>query len=274
MRWGRGVAAAAALMLAGMFPGALPGAAAETMRIGGTGFVIATMRLLGERLAELRPDIQVEVLPSLGSSGGLAALADGAIELAVSARALIEEERAKGLREAACAVTPLTFATSRAPATTLALRDLPRLFTEPSPRWADGTPLKVILRSRSGSEIPYLSERLPGMADAFAAAFKRPGIAVGSSDQENADLAQRIDGSLAVITVLQIRTEGLSLQPLALDGQAPTPEALAAGTWPLPMRFCLIVPTAPVPGVRHMVALFKSPEGRALLARAGALRID
>jgi phosphate transport system substrate-binding protein len=261
-------------LAAGLVALAAMPAAAQSVRVGGTGFVIATMRALGEQLAQARPDIHTIVLPSLGTTGGLAALGEGAIELAVAARPLRDDERAKGLREAACATTALLFATSRPQGSDVALRDVPNLFAARSPTWPDGEPLKVILRARDGSENPYLAARVPGMADALAAAFKRPGIAVGGSDQENAELAQRAPGSFAIITLLQILTERLSLQPLSLDGIAPSAETIAAGTWPLPLRFCLVVPSTPSAGARQLVAHFGSPDGRALLGRAGAVPVE
>jgi phosphate transport system substrate-binding protein len=249
-------------------------AATETVRVGGTGFAIALMRVLGERVNALRPAIETTVLPSLGSGGGLAALGEGAIELAVSARPLTNDEKGKGLRDAACAITPLAFATSRLETGNLALRDLPGLYAAASPTWPDGMRLKVILRDRKGAEISYLSAQLPGMREAFATAFDRPGIAVGATDQENADLAQRIEGSLAIITLLQMRTERLALRVLSLDGLTPSTEAIAAGAWPLPIRFCLVLPAMPAPGAREIVAFFGSPDGQALLVRSGARLTD
>ncbi len=276
MRWGTRSSVIAGAMVAALAGFGAP-AAAETVRVGGTGFAIALMRALGERVSAARPDIETTILPSLGSGGGLAALAEGAIELAVSARPLTHDEQGKGLRDAACATTPLTFATSREvtkEAGNLALRDLPGLYAAPSPSWPDGMRLKVILRDRKGAEISYLSAQLPGMRDAFAAAFDRPGIAVGATDQENADLAQRIEGSLAIITLLQVRTERLGLRVLSLDGLTPSTDAIAAGAWPLPIRFCLVLPAMPAPGARQMVAFFGSPDGQALLVRSGARLTD
>jgi phosphate transport system substrate-binding protein len=273
---GSAIVGAGLAALVGFGPGLVPATAhaADTVRVGGTGFAIALMRTLGERVHESRPDIETVILPSLGSGGGLAALADGAIEFAVSARPLTSAEQGKGLREAACATTPLTFATSRPNGGSLALRDLAALYAEPSPRWPDGMRLKVILRDRNGAEVPYLSAHVPGMRDAFAAAFARPGIAVGATDQENAELAQRIEGSLAIITLLQIRTERLALRPMSLDGLTPSTDAIAAGAWPLPIRFCLVLPATPAPAARHMVAFFGSADGQAMLVRSGARLTD
>ena len=53
----------------------------------------------------------MKVLPSLGTSGGLAAVTAGAIDVAVAARPLNEAEHAKGLQCFPYAQTPLAFVT-------------------------------------------------------------------------------------------------------------------------------------------------------------------
>ena len=57
------------------------------------------------------PPATVKVLPSLGTGGGLAAVAAGAIDLALAARPLNDAERAKGLQRLAYARTPIAFVT-------------------------------------------------------------------------------------------------------------------------------------------------------------------
>jgi len=93
------------------FPGTA-GAAEALLRIGGTGAAVAVMTRLGAAFAAYQPDLAVEVLPSLGSSGGIRALAGGAIDIAVSARALKPEEEAQGLQAVALLRTPFVFVTS------------------------------------------------------------------------------------------------------------------------------------------------------------------
>lgn len=44
---------------------------AETLKIGGTGGDLGTMRQLGEAFTAKHPGVTVEVLPSLGSGGGV-----------------------------------------------------------------------------------------------------------------------------------------------------------------------------------------------------------
>ena len=47
---------------------------AETLKIAGTGGDLGAMRMLGDAFQALHPDIDVEVLPGLGSSGGICGL--------------------------------------------------------------------------------------------------------------------------------------------------------------------------------------------------------
>jgi phosphate transport system substrate-binding protein len=71
-----------------------PAAAQEqSLKIGGTGTTLGTMRLLGAAFEKANPGVSVTVLSSLGSTGGIKAATAGAIEIGVSARPLSEAER-------------------------------------------------------------------------------------------------------------------------------------------------------------------------------------
>lgn len=125
---------------------------AETVRVGGTGMALAAMRHLGDSLRAVEPDVVVEVLPSLGTPGALRALDEGAIHVAVTGRRLKAEERTRGFVETLCLRTPLLFASSHPAPGGIRATDLPRLYSDPGPVWPDGRPLKVLMRSRAGSE--------------------------------------------------------------------------------------------------------------------------
>lgn len=245
-------------------------AGAETIRVGGTGAGLAAMQLIGAQVATVHPDIRTEVLPSLGTQGGLRALNENAIQMAIALRALTQAERDSGLQEAACAKTALALVSSRAQPPGLTRAQLPALYADPAPVWPDGPPLRIILRSRDGSENPFLVNAVPGMDQAFVAAYRHSGIPVGATDQENADLAQRTEGSLALMTLLQMRTEKLKLNPVALDGVVPSPETVNNGRYPMPIRLCLILPRAPHADAARFIAYVKSPLGQALLRASGA----
>lgn len=248
----------------------MPTQATEVVRIGGTGAGLAYMQQVGDRIAVAQPEIRAEVLPSLGTPGGIKALAAREIEIAIAARDLKPEETAQGIREAACMTTALIFATSHPNPSGVTRAQLPELFANPSPAWPDGRPLKVILRSRAGSENPYLIAAVPGMESALAAAYKRPGMPIGSTDQENVEIAERTAGSFAITTLLQILAERLRLRAVPLDGIAPSAQTLSDRTYPLPLRLCLLLSASPSAGATRIIDFVRSAEGQALTRAVGA----
>lgn len=239
--------------------------AAETVRIGGTGIGLAAARTLGDALQRAEPGITVEVLRSLGTPGGLRALAQGAVEVAITARPLQPAEREQGLREASCLKTALTFITSHPGATGVDRQRLPSIYDGTVSTWPDGSPLRPVLRLRAGMEMPYLAQAIPGLERALDIAFTRRGVPVGTTDQDNVALAREIPGSFAVATLLQVTGERLALRVLDLDGIAPSAASIADGSYPLPVRVCFAVSATPSAGAARFIGFVQSAEGRTIL---------
>ncbi|WP_341894580.1 substrate-binding domain-containing protein [Ferrovibrio terrae] len=240
------------------------------VRVGGTGMGLALMRAVGDQIEKAAPAIDVQVLPSLGTAGGINALAAKAIDVAIATRPAGADEITAGIETAACLSTALIFATSRSESFDIKAIDLPALYREVNPQFPDGRPLKIILRSRTGSEVPYLIKRFPALEEAFTAAYRRTGIPVGATDQENAVLAQRTADSFAITTLLQVRAEKLTLTPLSLDGVMPAPQTIADGSYPIPLKVCLLVARDAAPAVRRVASYITTPAGRKLVRAFGA----
>jgi phosphate transport system substrate-binding protein len=235
----------------------------------GTGMGLRAMERLGEQLAGTKGGILVKILPSLGTTGGINALLDGAIDIALAARPIKPAEQQKGLRQAVCLTTALVFATSKVAsygvAEEMSSARLPAVYTDPQPLWPDRTPMRIVLRSQAGSEVPYLIDKIPAMAAAFGHAYKRGSLPVGMTDKENVELALKIKDSLAITTLLQIRAENIALRPLRFDGVDPTAASLADGRYPLPLQMCLLVAETPAPATARFIAHLQTPSGATLL---------
>ncbi len=260
------------LTLSSMMPGA--SAKADIIEVSGTGIALGIATKLGNQIHSGSPADSISVLPSMGSGGGLKALRAGVISASFSARKLKESEKADGLHESHCMRTPLVFATRHPNPGNFNLADLPAIYGDPLPSWEDGTQLKVILRSRSGSEIPYLASMVPGLGEQFAIAFGRPYIAIGTSDQINAGLVRTISGSLAIMTLLQIRAEELNLNMASIDGVAPSAATVADQSYPFSLRVCLILPKEPTRLARKLAAQMVTPEGQEMIISMGATPSD
>lgn len=237
-----------------------------TLRIGGTGTALAGMQLIAKVFKQARPDIHVVVLPSLGSGGGIKAVAAGKIDMAVSARPLKDAEREKGLKASEYARTPIVFATRYDnQAESLTLKQATDMYSGVQPAWPDGTQVRLILRPAMETDIKLLRGMSPGMDEAVEAALKRSELHVAINDQDNATALEKIRGSLGLAALGQIRTEERRIKPLALDGVEATAANLESGKYPFAKSLYLVLKPEPGPAVEALASFIWSPKGRAVL---------
>ncbi len=244
----------------------------ETLKISGTGSLQATLRALGTAYMREHPGDSIEILPTLGSTGGINALLAGKLDLSVSARRLRERERAAGLKAHALVRTAFVFVTSLPhPRPSLTREQVFGLFGGDIRRWPDGTPVRLILRSQQDSHTTKLLEHYPDLEPLLNAARKRRGVPVTSTDQETLDLAQKRHGAFTTSTLAQLRSEKRGLTVFALEGVAPTLENLASGAYPMAMTIYLV--EAPGTGVlgRRFQQFLRSPRTTAILRAEGSL---
>jgi len=244
---------------------------AEALRMGGTGSGLELLRKLGEAYIADRPDVTVEIVPSLGTSGGLTALAEGAIDLAVAARPLKAEEVEKGLQELASTRTPFVLVTSRQDPEPLRAADVTAAFGNPQPTWSDGEPLRIVLRPESESDSRLLLEFFPGMAEALQKARSRPEIPVAATDQDSANTAEELKGSLAAATLVQIVSERRELRPIAIDGVEPTLESFEAGRYPYGKTLRFVVSQTPSAAAQGFIGFLTSEGAASIMRESGAL---
>ncbi len=215
--------------------------------------------------------VEVVVVPSLGSSGAIRAVIDGALDLAVTGRALKPEEAAKGLTVAFTARTPFVLATSHPNPDGLALADIANAFRSERATWSDGSPIRVILRPRAESDTTLMGELFPGVASAIAIARLRPDIPVAATDQDNADMAEQTPGSLVGSTLTQLALEERNLRVVPIEGVAPTFENFERGLYRYAKPLNFIVPARPAPLVERFLAFLRSPAGQRVLREARVL---
>ena len=212
----------------------------------------------------------MQIIPALGSNGGLRAVLDGLLGLSVSGRPLKAEETAAGLRSAASLRTPSVLVTSRRGESALRVADLAAIYRDSTAAWPDGTPVGLVLRPRSDSDSTLMNELFPGLADALEAARKRPDIPVAATDGDNAEMAVRVPASLTGMTLLQLRTERSGLLLVRLDSVEPSFEALENGRYPHSKTLHLVTPTLASPEAARFVQFLRSAAGSRLLREAGA----
>jgi phosphate transport system substrate-binding protein len=245
-------------------------AAAEEIRIGGTGNALGTMRLLGDAFGKRNPDIKVTVLPSVGTSGAVVAVPKGALDIGLSTRPLTVEERKLGAIAVEYARTPLVFAVStNTRVSALTLDQIADIYSGKIVDWPDGSQIRPILRQATEDNTRQVKHLSPAIDKALSEAEQRPGMPFATNDQEGADKIEGIPGALGVTTLSLINSESRRLRALTLNGVEPTASNGASGKYPHVKRFFLITRSDPSAAVQRFIAFMQSPDGREILIRAG-----
>jgi len=267
MRVSLPIIAAAALLAGITSTGAV---VAEPFRVGGTGSAIGLLQQFGAAFGQAT-NIKVLVVPSLGSTGGIRAVAEHKLDISVSGRPLRADESAGGLVQAEVVRTGYLIATSHAKPDGFRSSELAGLYKKANPAWADGTPIRVILRPRSDSDTELMGELFAGMADALETARRRPDVPTAATDQDNADLAERVRGSLTGMTATQLKTEARNLRAVPLDGMEPTFANVESGRYRYMKKLYFITRSPVEPDVERFMTFVRSPEGLKLLREAEVL---
>lgn len=223
---------------------------AGELQAGGTGAGIGPL----QKVLEGQPGLRF--VPNLGTGGGLKALAAGAIDLAVTARALTDAEKAQGLVERELFRTPIVFAVHADVALRRAtVAELAALYGGRAPAWPGGVPVRPVLRPESDSDSRFLNTLGPAMTEAHAAARARVGVHLATTDADATAALESVAGSLGVTTLGLLRAEGRRAHPLELDGVRPDLDALASRRYPHAKSIHLVTRGAGTPEARALASL-------------------
>lgn len=245
---------------------------ADTLRAGGIGASAAMLPPLFAAF-DSNSEHTLEVIPALGSSGGLRAAADGVLDIAMSGRPLKDEEKAQGLLDSYAVRTPFLLVTSRANPQGQKSAEISDIYLSPKASWPDGLPIRIILRPLSDSDTPALQAMFPNMVAALEAAHKRREVPVAATDQDNANLAEKITGSFTTSTLTQIQMERRQLHIIPIDGVEPSLANLDRGTYPYSKTLHFVLTRKSSPIAKRFIAFLMTPEGRSALAATGNLPV-
>jgi phosphate transport system substrate-binding protein len=219
------------------------GCPAEDLVVGGTSLGIGVIRLLGPVYAEGRPGARVSVPPSLGSAGGINAVAGGAFALAVSARPLIESESAQGLVAEAWARTPFVLAAASgiAARVNLSTEDVVAAYGGGDVRWpGGGGRIRPVLRPIREIASLILIAGFPRLEPLIERGLQARGALVALSDREALETAERLPGALVATTLIALRSETRPLAAVSLNGVEPSVENMELGLYPISATLWLV----------------------------------
>jgi phosphate transport system substrate-binding protein len=246
----------------------------QVLTIGGVGSSLGTMKVLARAFESVNPGIRVRVLPSLGSTGGISAVAHGAIDLGLSGRPLREEEAKKGIEAKPFARTPFIFVTKKANVTGLTARELIDIYEGRSLTWPDGTRIRLVMRPAGDTDTAIIRGISDEMDRAVNTALGRDGMIMAVTNQESDETVEKTPGSLGASTLAQAVSEKRSYAVLSFNGVEPSPGNLSNKTYPISKTFYFVTSPETSALAHQFISFVRSLTGISILEKNGNLYIN
>jgi phosphate transport system substrate-binding protein len=263
------VLAVGVLLLAGWaFP--MTATAETVIKIGGTGSALGTMKLLTEAYEKTRPGVRVQILPSLGSTGGIKAALAGGIDLALSSRPLTDSERQPGVIESEYARSPFIFITNpKIGKKEISTRELVDIYSKPTTNWPDGSRVRLVLRPEKDLDTKIVRSISPAMDQAVKSAMARPGMIMAITDQESTDVIVKTPGAFGASTLCETLSENRTVNILSFNGVQPSVKNITNKTYPLFKPFYVVTTPKSSAEARQFSEFLLSPAAGKILLKSG-----
>jgi phosphate transport system substrate-binding protein len=263
----RGVVAALLFLLLSWQP-----AAAETIRLNGTGCGVTLMKPLIAAFQKSHPEIAFEVQKSVGSAASLKAIAKDALDVAVPGRELKPQEKVAGLTWYEYGKTPYAVVTNReTKLDNVTTGQLAAMYLGTHGQWANGDFVRVVLRPKDDIDTTVLRSLSPEMDRAVTAAHARPDMLMGITDQETFDHLKKTVGTISFIPLIMGLSEPGTVNVARLNGVEPTLSNLSAGKYGYAKKIFVVTKKNPSPGVKAFVHFLDSKKARAMAQKHGLL---
>ncbi|PLC55677.1 hypothetical protein CR155_01065 [Pollutimonas nitritireducens] len=243
---------------------------AATVKVGGTGAAVGTMRLLGKAFERAQRHHTVKVYDSLGTGGGIKALLGKRLDIAVASRDIKAAEAESGLAAHKYGTSAFVFI-SHPKTETLQLTPakIADIYSDQFASWSNGAPLRLVLRPLGDFDTRQLIRISGDIEVAVAAAHARKGMIMAMTDTAAADQVELTPGAFTTSTLAIILSEGRHVTMHPVDGVLPSMESLVDGSYPHTKDLYLVTASQPSEAVRQFAAFVRSAQGADILRTTG-----
>lgn len=236
--------------------------------LGGSGTNTLLTEVLVKAFREKHPGVNIRVLSSIGSSGGIRGVHKDKIALGLVARPLRGIEQTWGLKALPYARTIIVFGAN--PAVTddnISTRDVVDIYTGKRSKWSDGGRIVVLVREEGDSSAEVLMKAVVGFKEILENAWRSGIWRVEYRDGECNASIERLKNAIGWTDLGSIRLGNHKIKPLKFNGVAPSAESLLSGKYPL-YKDLAFVYREPVPEpLQKFMAFVKSAEGTELIRK-------
>ncbi len=248
------------------------GFAGQKIVVSGTGDNQELLRVLAGRLMEKLGEGEIVVPDTIGSSGGIKALAKGDIDIARVARPLKKNEESLGLKYRQFATAPIVFVVH--PDVTgidnITTEQIVAVYSGKMRDWSElgARPGKIypITREAGDSCLIVLGERLAGFAG-----IEKPVSKPIYTTQETVDALTRHSGTFGFVPMPVI--VGTKLKVLKVDGVYPSSENILSRQYKLSLPFALVCRDEPRGLSKRFIDFVFSNEGRDIMMKMGVVPV-
>lgn len=252
-----------------------PAFAETVIRTGGTGFGLGIMNILAGSYEKNHPGVRVEILPSLGSSGGIKALLQGTIDFSVSGRPPRDEDVSQGGNAVELVRTPFVFiVNAKTRKSDITGVELEKIYSGVMSVWPDGSRIRLVLRPKTETDTKIVESLSPAMERAVASAQSREGMILAVTDQESTDTVEKTPGALGGSTLMQVLAERKRVNILRFNGVEPSVAGIRDGSYPLVKTLYLVTSPKTSPEARQFIEFVRSKKGESILREYGGMPVN
>jgi phosphate transport system substrate-binding protein len=245
----------------------------DGLRMAGSGSNLPITRTLSSTFS-LAESQHAVVHASIGSGGGIQALLDGVIDIALVSRPLREGEREQGLVAIPYARVPVVVAVhSSVPDARLTRAELVAIFDGARRTWSDGSRIVVLQREHGDSSHTAVDRVMPAFAEANERAYQEGRWRVLYRDDAMREALADTSGAIGLFGEGAIPSS-LPIKALAIDDVVPAVETIRSGAYPFYKDFAFVTRGEPEGHAAAFIAFTLSPAGRSIIEANGALPLS
>ncbi len=247
---------------------------AGELALAGSGSNLPLTRVLAAEFRAQNRDLRVRVHASVGSTGGILAARDGAVDLGLISRPLKGQEQDYGLQWVAYAQVAVVFAAHpTVPGHSLSHEEILALYGGEQKRWRDGSEVVVLQREAGDSAHVIAAQALVAFAEVDATARNHRRWRILYHDRAMQEALVGTPGALGLFDRGGATLQDLPVKVMALGGVEPTEANVRSGTYPMRKTLAFVGPVTLRPVARRFVDFVASARGQALIRRSGYIPV-